>query len=142
MSQMKDPVNFYEVDELPHGVIIMPERRLLIAILAQAYNDYHDDSLRLDLAAQQERKATGAPPGHYARNRLVALKAWFASNETHPFSFLWVCQHVTTNWESLAVKMRDALTKPKNTVFLHKYGRFWAYAQRQNLLKKTSLVLP
>lgn len=108
---------FFTAEVLPQGVIIMPEKRMLLAALCRAYQDHFDWRSRLDKANNKPKKQNGPKMGFQLERDLEALSQWFASDDDGPWSFIWICQNCEGEGNYLVNKFRKALTEPYQTSF-------------------------
>lgn len=111
---------FFEAAFLPRAAVITPEKDLVIAVLCRAYEDYFEWKQKVEEAKKKPRNNSGKgpQPGDRYESNLFKLKAWFDSEEMHPWSFLWLCQMFEEGQSSfLANWFRKAITEPYKTTF-------------------------
>ena len=90
---------------------LIPEQKMLFALLARSYLDHFEFRERLEKILAKPKKLFGRPRGVLLQEQINDLEDWFASDEIHEWSFVWVCQHISKDWISIVFKFREALKR-------------------------------
>lgn len=112
MKQYGKHTQFFEASELPKGVVLIPEKRMLAAMLERAYLDYYiyQEAIAKPNLIRQKYDTIEDPRN--PKQQLAQLKGWFKSPSKDPFSLNWICEHFDPTWEGLSDSMREAIKKP------------------------------
>lgn len=88
---------------------LLPEKKLLLAMLDRAIIDYHSfygtPETKERIQGLQHRSRCGRicqASSHVAKS----ARSWIHSNDTAPYSFFWVCDHVFERPHMMKAKIR------------------------------------